>query len=52
MNDFDKFNTAMDTILKAKPADIKAAMEADKEKRAEQRKRKKVGNDRTSKNND
>lgn len=32
-SDFDKFDSAMDTILKANPAAVKAAMEADKQAR-------------------
>jgi hypothetical protein len=40
-SDFDKFNTAMDTILKANPAAVKASMEQDKKDRAKQRKAKK-----------
>jgi hypothetical protein len=39
--EYDKFNTAMDTILKADPVKIKAEMEADKREREEQRKAKK-----------
>lgn len=38
---FDEFNTAMDTILRADPAKVKAEMEADKLQREEQRKAKK-----------
>lgn len=52
MTDFETFNAAMDTILKADPAAVKAAMEADKEKRAEQRKERKSGNDNLPKKND
>lgn len=36
--EFDKFNTAMDTILQADPSKVKAEMEAEKQKREEQRK--------------
>lgn len=32
--DFDKFDAAMGTILKADPAKVKAEMEADKQERA------------------
>lgn len=39
--EYDNFNKAMDTILKADPAKVKAEMEADKRDRAEQRKAKK-----------
>jgi hypothetical protein len=39
--EFDEFNSAMDTILKADPAKVKAQMEADKKQREEQRKAKK-----------
>jgi hypothetical protein len=35
--EFDKFDAAMDTILKADPAQVKAEMEADKKQRAEGR---------------
>jgi hypothetical protein len=36
--EFQKFNAAMDTILKADPAKVKAEMEAEKHAREEQRK--------------
>jgi hypothetical protein len=39
-SDFDLFNSAMDTILKADPAKVKAEMEAEKREREEQRKAK------------
>jgi hypothetical protein len=39
--ELDKFNSAMDTILKADPAKVKAQMEAEKKEREEQRKAKK-----------
>ena len=45
---FDTFNAAMDTILKANPAAVKAAMEADKEDREKRRKSKKSSADRAS----
>lgn len=32
-NDFDRFDSAMSTILKANPKAVKAAMEADKQAR-------------------
>lgn len=35
--EFDTFDAAMDTILKADPAAVKAAMEADKRDRAQAR---------------
>jgi hypothetical protein len=38
--EFQEFNAAMDTILKADPAKVKAEMEADKEAREEARKAK------------
>ena len=40
--EFDEFNSAMDTILKADPAKVKAQMEADKKEREEKRKAKKA----------
>lgn len=40
-SEFNKFNSAMDTILKADPAKVKAEMEEDKRLRDEQRKAKK-----------
>jgi hypothetical protein len=46
-SEYDQFSKAMDTILKAKPEAVKAAMEADKEQRKRARKAKKV-----SKSND
>jgi len=39
--EFDEFNSAMDAILKADPAKVKAQMETDKREREEQRKAKK-----------
>lgn len=39
--EFDNFNQAMDTILKAKPEIVKRAMELEKEDRAKRRKAKK-----------
>jgi hypothetical protein len=39
--EFQEFNSAMDTILKADPEKVKAEMEADKREREEQRKAKK-----------
>ena len=41
--EFEKFDTAMSTILRADPAKVKEQMEADKRTRAEQRKAKKAG---------
>jgi hypothetical protein len=38
--EFNAFNVAMDTILKADPAKVKAEMEADKMAREQQRKAK------------
>ena len=38
--EFQNFNTAMDTILKANPQAVKDAMERDKEERARKRKAK------------
>jgi hypothetical protein len=38
--EFDTFNRAMDTILKAKPEIVKRAMELEKEDRAKRRKAK------------
>ena len=43
--EFQEFNSAMDTILKADPAKVKAEMEADKQAREEQRKAKKQPTD-------
>lgn len=40
-DEYDKFSTAMDTILKADPAKVKAEMEAEKRERAKERKAKK-----------
>ena len=40
--EFQEFNSAMDTILKADPAKVKAEMEADKEAREEARKAKRA----------
>ena len=39
-SEFKKFNSAMDQILKANPASVKAAMEAEKMERAKRRKSK------------
>lgn len=39
--EFEKFNTAMDTILKADPKAVKEQMEAEKKANAEKRKTKK-----------
>lgn len=39
--EFQKFDAAIDTILKADPAKVKAEMEEDKREREEQRKAKK-----------
>jgi hypothetical protein len=36
--EFDEFNSAMDAILKADPAKVKAQIETDKREREEQRK--------------
>jgi len=41
-SEFDAFNTAMDKILKADPAKVKAQMEAEKKEREEKRKEKAV----------
>jgi hypothetical protein len=40
-NELESFNKAMDTILKADPAKIRAQMEAEKKERKERRKAKK-----------
>ncbi len=40
MTDREKFNAAMDTILRADPKAVKAAMEAEKKANAEKRKAK------------
>ena len=40
-SEFDSFNSAMDTILKADPKAVKAQMEAEKKANAEKRKTKK-----------
>jgi hypothetical protein len=40
-SEFDNFNRAMDTILKAKPEIVKRAMELEKEDRAKRRKERK-----------
>jgi hypothetical protein len=37
--EYDTFNTAMDTILKANPEVVKSAMEADKLERAKEQQR-------------
>ena len=39
-SEYEKFNTAMDTILKADPTKVKAEMEAEKREREKQRKAK------------
>lgn len=41
MTNFDKFDAAMSTILKADPKAVKAAMDADKATNAKKRKAKK-----------
>ncbi|HEX7728062.1 MAG TPA: hypothetical protein VF392_03425 [Terracidiphilus sp.] len=41
-SEFEKFNTAMDRILKVNPATVKAEMEEDKRQREEARKAKKL----------
>ena len=41
-SEFDKFNAAMDKILRADPAKVKAEMEDDKRQREEARKAKKL----------
>lgn len=41
-NEYASFNEAMDTILKADPAKVKAEMEDDKRQREEARKAKKT----------
>jgi hypothetical protein len=46
--EYDSFNRAMDTILKAKPETVKAQMEAEKKKREERRKTKRASADRAS----
>jgi hypothetical protein len=38
--EFDSFNRAMDTILKADPSKVKAEMEAEKQRRSDERKAK------------
>jgi hypothetical protein len=40
-NEYATFNAAMDTILKADPAKVKAEMEEDKQRREDARKAKK-----------
>lgn len=47
-SDFDIFNAAMDSILKANPAAVKAAMEAEKRERAAVRKAKRASAARAS----
>ena len=39
--EYENFNSAMDRILKADPAEVKAEMEAEKREREEKRKAKK-----------
>lgn len=46
--ELDKFNAAMDTILKADPKAVKATMEQDKKERAKQRRAKKSSASRAS----
>jgi hypothetical protein len=41
--EFDAFNTAMDTILKANPQVVKSAMEQEKQERETERKTKREG---------
>lgn len=41
-SEFDKFNAAMDTILKANPTVVKAAMKEEKRERATERKAKRA----------
>ena len=50
--EFNKFNTAMDTILKANPQAVKDAMEKDKTNRARKRKAKRASADRASNDKD
>jgi hypothetical protein len=38
-NEYETFDRAMTTILKARPSDVKAAMEAEKRERAEEQRR-------------
>lgn len=47
-SEYEKFNTAMDTILKADPTKVKAEMEAEKREREEQRKAKRASADHAS----
>jgi hypothetical protein len=46
--EFERFNHAMDTILKAKPEIVKRAMEIEKQERAKQRKAKRFSAARAS----
>ena len=48
MNEYDKFNRTMDTILKVSPKAVRAAMDTDKKVREEQRKAKRASADRAS----
>jgi hypothetical protein len=41
ITELDRFNAAMDKLLKADPGKVKAAMESEKEARADKRKAKK-----------
>jgi hypothetical protein len=41
-SEYEAFNSAMDSILKADPAKVKAQMEAEKKQREESRKAKKA----------
>ena len=50
--EYNKFNAAMDTILKANPQAVKNAMEADKAARATKRKAKRASADRASNGKD
>ena len=47
-SEYDNFNKAMDTILKADPKAVKDAMEAEKQEREDQRKAKRASADRAS----
>jgi hypothetical protein len=44
-SELEKFNRAMDTLLKATPASVKAALEAEKEERSKQREAKRASSD-------
>ena len=45
MTEKERFDEAMDKLLKANPAVVKAAMEQEKKERAEERKAKKESNE-------